>query len=155
MELLDDMSGFDEFDTQVSPWFHDPPMESFEDLDLWPVAILCQCWTMEPLWIAGLWFQFQLGCWSPLTTTYCSTFTALKFVLCPKLFRDDCRKPHFRSPLQYFLAFHYVGMFYNLRSLGLPTQKRVWWPSAGIRLSGNVGFRHCSAQFLHKPLNKA
>ena len=51
-------------------------------------------------------------------------------VLCPKLFRDDCREPHFWWPLQYSVAF--MLRCYNLMPLGLRTQGGVWWPSAGI-----------------------
>ena len=67
----------------------------------------------------------------PYTWIECSARTASTFVLCPNIFRDDCRKPPFWT-LTILLCGLLVfgGDVNNLMSLGLQTQGSHWWPSA-------------------------
>ena len=52
----------------------------------------------------------RLTCCGPFVSHFNHQIERPAHVICPKLFRDDCRICSFLVTLQYFAAFHYVGM---------------------------------------------
>ena len=52
----------------------------------------------------------RLTCYGPFVSHFNHQIERPAHVICPKLFRDDCRICSFLVTLQYFAAFHYVGM---------------------------------------------
>jgi len=148
MELLDDMSGFDQFDTQVSPWSSNGIIRRFG-----PVA--CG----HPLSVLDDGALHEVPCKRCLVNCWLVVSVSVGMLIPIDYYfygHHLCYAPNsFEMIVGTLILGHLYSTFwpstmlgcYNLMSLGLPTQKRVWWPSAGIRLSGNVGFRHFSALF--------
>ena len=52
----------------------------------------------------------RLTCYGPFVSHFNHQIERPAHVICPKLFRDDCRICSFLVTLQYFAAFYYVGM---------------------------------------------
>ena len=63
---------------------------------------LIQNWAVQHL--------HRLTCCGPFVSHFNHQIERPAHVICPKLFRDDCRICSFLVTLQYFAAFHYVGM---------------------------------------------